>query len=308
MDYVGNESRLIYISKINKVQDYIEKHLDEDLNIGQLAEIAAFSRFHFQRIYRQITGESLYSYIKRLRFEKAVFLLLANKNKSVQDIALSLGFSNQASFAKAFKGKFNMSASEFRRLNKSGRTQIIKDMDQKDVSMNGKVCDAKIRYTVPMELSIKSIEATKVVYIRHTGPYKGDSKLFEKLFSELYSYVSSRNYINNDSKWFSVYHDFCDLTVEEQLRVSVCMSTHEDIKTEGQFGSMVLADGKYAAGKFLVKSDEYQLAWNYMLAKWLPESSYMPDDRMSFEYYSPQKINEYKEERIVEIFIPITPL
>ncbi len=71
MGYILNESRKVYISKINKAQDYIEKHLEEELTIGQLAEIASFSPFHFQRIYRQITGESLYSYIKRLRLEKS---------------------------------------------------------------------------------------------------------------------------------------------------------------------------------------------------------------------------------------------
>lgn len=308
MDFILNESRLIYISKINKVQDYIEKHLEEELSTGQLAEIALFSSFHFQRIYRQITGESLYSYIKRLRLEKATFMLIANNKKSIQDIALSLGFSNQASFAKAFKGEFGMSASQFRCLNESESMKVINGMNRKDISMNGKVYNAKIRYTIPMELSVESIESTKVVYIRHTGPYKGDSNLFGKLFSKLYSYTSSRNYIRNDSRWFVVYHDFGDLTMEEQLRLSVCMSTYEDVKTDGEFGSMILEGGKYAVGRFLLKPDEYQLAWNYMLSKWLPESGYVPDERMSFEYYPPQEYVEGKEEKVVEILIPITPL
>lgn len=147
-----------------------------------------------------------------------------------------------------------------------------------------------------------------MVYIRHTGSYKGDSNLFQGLFSKLYSYTSSRNYIRDDSKWFVVYHDFGDLTMEEQLRLSVCMSAHEEIKTHDEFGSMVLEGGKYAVGRFLVKPEEYQLAWNYMLSKWLPESGYVPDDRMFFEYYPPQEYYEGKEEKVVEIFIPITPL
>ncbi|WP_432408953.1 AraC family transcriptional regulator [Wukongibacter sp. M2B1] len=308
MNFILNESRITYISKINKVQDYIEKHLEEDLSVGQLAKIACFSSFHFQRIYRQMTGESLYGYIKRLRLEKASFLLLSNKKKSIQDIALSLGFSNQASFAKAFKGKYGMSASEFRYLKESRSTEMINDMDRKDISMNGKVYDTKIRYTKPIELSVKSIESTKVIYIRHTGSYKGDSNLFEELFSKLYSYVNSRNYVKNDSRWFAVYHDFGDLTIEEQLRLSVCMSIYEDVKTDGEFGSMILEGGKYAVGRFLLRSDEYQLAWNYMLSKWLPESGYVPDDRMFFEYYPPQEYMEEKEEKVVEIFIPIAPL
>lgn len=308
MGFIFNESRQIYISKINKVQDYIEKHLEEELSVVQLAKIAAFSSFHFQRIYRQITGESLYSYIKRLRLEKAVFLLLTNNKRSIQDIALSLGFSNQASFAKAFKGKFGISASQFRCLEESRRIQIINDINKKDISTNGKVYDEKISYTRPVELSVKSMESTKVVYIRHTSPYKGDSNLFQELFSKLYAYISSKNYLKNNSKWFVVYHDFGELTIEEQLRLSVCMSTREEVKTDGEFGRMILEGGKYAVGRFLLKPNEYQLAWNYMLSKWLPESGYLPDDRMCFEHYPPQEYYESKEEKIVEIFIPITPL
>lgn len=304
MGFIDNESRQIYISKINKVQDYIENHLDEDLNVDQLAKIALFSSFHFQRIYRQITGESLYGYIKRLRLEKAMFFLMTDTNKSIQDIALSLGFSNQSSFAKAFKDGLGINASQFRSLDEYERKQIISTRNQ--ISTNGKVYDEEIRYTVPRELSIKSIESINVVYIRHTGPYKGEGKLFEELFSKLYAHASAMDYIKSDSKWFVTYHDFGDLTMEEQLRLSVCMSVLKEVKSHGEFGGMMLEGGKYAVGRFILKSDAYQLAWNYMLSKWLPESGFMPDDRLCFEYFPPQQY--HKEEKLVDIYIPITPL
>ncbi|WP_304944463.1 AraC family transcriptional regulator [Vallitalea guaymasensis] len=308
MKIIFNESRQIYISMINKVQDYIEKHLDEELTVELLAGIASFSSFHFQRIYRQITGESLYSYIKRLRLEKAAFLLATNNNRTIQDIALSLGYSNQSSFAKAFKNKFGMNASKFRTLSENDRMKIIDNINNAHDSTNGKVYDKEIDYTTPMELSVQIIKPIKVVYIRHTGSYKGDSNLFEQLFTKLYSYTSSLDIVKKDSKWFVAYHDFGDLTMEEQLRLSVCMSIDSDVRTNGEFGSMILEGGKYAVGRFTLKPDGYQLAWNYMLSKWLPESGYVPDDRVFFEYYPPEDNINHKEEKIVEIFIPIIPL
>lgn len=196
MDILLNESRQVYISKINTVQDYIERHLEDKLCIEDLATIASFSEFHFQRIYRQITRESLHSYIKRLRLEKA----------------------------------------------------------------------------------------------------------------ELYTYASVKNLVREDAKWFTIYHDFGNLTMEEKLRLSVCMSITGEIKATGEFGSMDIAGGQYAVGRFSLQSDEYQGAWDYMLSKWLPESGYMLDDRLCFEYYPPQEYTTEKEGRIVEIFIPITPL
>ncbi len=100
MEPIINESRQVYIERINAVQDYIENHLDEEITIRKLCKIASFSEYHFQRIFKQFTSESLYNFIKRLRLEKAIFLLRSNRKLSIQDIALSVGFSNQASFAK----------------------------------------------------------------------------------------------------------------------------------------------------------------------------------------------------------------
>lgn len=303
MDILLNESRQVYISKINTVQDYIERHLEDKLCIEDLATIASFSEFHFQRIYRQITRESLHSYIKRLRLEKAVFLLRSNKRLTIQDIALTVGFSNQASFAKALKDRYKVSASTIKKLN-------IEEMDKlnNEVSMNGKVCENEIYYNIPIERTIRKIEPTKVLYVRHTGPYKRNADLFMKLFTKLYTYASVKNLVREDAKWFTIYHDFGNLTMEEKLRLSVCMSITGEIKATGEFGSMDIAGGQYAVGRFSLQSDEYQGAWDYMLSKWLPESGYMLDDRLCFEYYPPQEYTTEKEGRIVEIFIPITPL
>lgn len=303
MESYVNESRQIYIEKINAVQDYIENHLDEEINIRQLSRIACFSEYHFQRIFKQFTSESLYSFIKRLRLEKAIFLLKSNKNLTVQDIALSVGFSNQASFAKALKEKYRINASQIRKMNDLEIKQIINEN-----RTNGKVFTNDIDYNRPIELTIRTMEPIKVLYTRYTGAYKGDPDLFSKLFTKLYRYADNNEMVSQETKWFVVYHDYGDLTSEEKLRLSVCMSIKNDVTSQGEFGSMVLVGGKYAVGRFLLGADEYQGAWNYMTSVWLPDSGYMPDDRLCFEYYPPQDQEENHTRRIVEIFIPVTPL
>ncbi len=298
-----SESRQIYIEKINMVQDYIEKHLDEEINIRQLSQIASFSEYHFQRIFRQFTYESLYSFIKRLRLEKAVFLLRSNRKLTIQDIALSVGFSNQASFAKALKEKYHLNASQIRNMTDFDTNQMLHE-DRR----NGKVLKNTSYYNNPIELTIQSVEPLTVLYTRYTGPYKGDSDLFSKLFTKLYHFADRRKLVSQATKWFVVYHDYSDLTEEEKLRLSVCMSTNKDVTCRGEFGCMELAGGRYAVGKFLLGPDEYQGAWNYMISRWLPDSGYMPDDRHCFEYYPPQDNEENSTRRLVEIFIPINPL
>lgn len=303
MESFVNESRQIYIARINTVQDYIENHLDEEINIRQLSRIASFSEYHFQRIFKQFTSESLYSFIKRLRLEKAIFLLRSNRKLTVQDIALSVGFSNQASFAKALKEKYSMCASQIRKMNDLEINQMINEN-----RTNGKVLTNDIYYNKPIKLTIQSVEPLKVLYTRYTGAYKGNSDLFSKLFTQLDRFANKNNLVSQETKWFVVYHDYGDLTAEGKLRLSVCMSIKNDVTNQGEFGCMELAGGKYAIGRFLLGTDEYQSAWNYMISRWLPDSGYLPDDRLCFEYYPPQEKEDDHERRVVEIFIPITPL
>ena len=296
-------SRQVYIERINAVQDYIENHLDEEINIRKLSQVASFSEYHFQRIFKQFTSESLYSFIKRLRLEKAIFLLRSNRKLSIQDIAFSVGFSNQASFAKALKEKYQLNASRIREMNDLEIDRLFAEN-----RTNGKVLPDDLHYNNPVEFTLQTIEPIKVLYTRYTGAYKGNTDLFAKLFTKLYCFADKNKLLRQNAKWFVVYHDFCDLTVEEKLRLSVCLSVHDDVPAQGEFGCMEIAGGRYAVGRFLLGASDYQGAWNFMISKWLPDSGYLPDDRFCFEFYPPQQEEDDHGRRPVEIFLPITSL
>ena len=231
MEQIINEPRQVYIEKINAVQDYIENHLDEEINIRKLCKIASFSEYHFQRIFKQFTSESLYNFIKRLRLEKAIFLLRSNHKLKIQDIALSVGFSNQASFAKALKEKYGVNSSQIRKMSDYEINRRINEN-----RTNGKVFTSNLYYNKPIELTIQMIEPQKVLYTRYIGAYKGNSDLFAKLFNKLYTFADKNCLVNQETKWFVVYHDYGDLTAEEKFRLSVCMSVKNDVAYQGEFG------------------------------------------------------------------------
>ena len=282
-----------YIEQINKVQDYIENHIDEPLTIKQLSQIANFSEFHFQRIFGVVTGENLYGFIKRIRLEKAAYMLLADKGRTIIDIAMSVGFSSQASFAKAFKSKYRISATSYRKINGlvNEANFIPEGLQERD------------RTIEPVTIEMRMERETQVIYTRYTGSYKGDSELFLGLFNKLYQWADQRQLISPDSRWFVIYHDFGNETDEEHLRLSVCMSVSGNVATSQDVGVLTLSEGMYGVGRFYVNPKEYGKAWYYMYAKWLPNSSYKADDRFSFEHYPPVK--EQGDKRFVEIYIPI---
>lgn len=283
-----------YLEQIYKVQDYIEKHLDQQLCIEVLSKVAGFSPFHFQRIFSLITREPLYAYIKRVRLERAAYMLLIDHNRSVTDIALSVGFSNQSSFAKAFKSRFKMSSSEYRKTKKEyGQSTFIADYN-KGVDMS----------IEPLSLEIRSEEALQVIYVRYNGPYKGDNQLFSGLFNRLYQWAFERELISDASRWFVVYHDNGDETDEELLRLSVCLSVEGNVAVSGYVGIMTLSGGKYGVGKFLVGAKDYGKAWYHMYAVWLPGSGYSLNDSYAFEHYPPEE--QSRDKQHVEIYIPIS--
>lgn len=64
-----------YAKRINKVTEYINQHLDSELDIETLADFSGFSAFHFHKIMKAFLREPLYKYISRIRLEKAAGLL-----------------------------------------------------------------------------------------------------------------------------------------------------------------------------------------------------------------------------------------
>jgi|SRR5688572_8257881 len=109
-----NRSRREYQRRVNRVVDYIEKHPAQQLSLARLAHIAAFSPYHFHRIFKSITHETLFDFSQRLRLEKAAQALLASRDTSVTQMAEQYGFASGATFARAFKAHFGMNASEWR--------------------------------------------------------------------------------------------------------------------------------------------------------------------------------------------------
>jgi len=306
--------------------DYIDAEIDGDLSLETLSSIAHFSPFHFHRIFHAMTGETLNRYIQRIRIEKAASLLVQNPNKSITVIALDCGFSGSAAFARAFREAFGMSASEWRSTGGNDRSKISKTIrkESQQDGKNGKAFSVSAMYfddstntlTWRMTMNdrnitveVKDMPEFTVAYIRHIGPYKGNSALFEELFGRLMAWAGPRGLMETpDLKCLAVYHDNPDITEDSKLRLSVCISVPVDTEVEGEIGKMAIPGGKYAMSHFELLPNEYEDAWNAVYGQWLPESSYQPADSPCFELYRNDPKTHPEGRHIVDICIPVKPL
>ena len=123
-----------------------------------------------------------------------------------------------------------------------------------------------------------------VAYVRHVGPYAGDAQLFEGLWQKLCTWAGPRGLIRPpETKMLSIYHDDPNITDEEKLRVSVCLTVPPDTEVDGEIGAMQVPGGRYAVARFELDPSQYGDAWGAVYGGWLPNSGFQPDDRPAFE-------------------------
>ena len=321
--------RAEYVSRINRVIDYIERHIDTDLTFTTLSEVASFSPFHFHRIFGAMVGETLNQFIQRIRIEKAAVKLVHNPRTSITHIALECGFSSSAAFARAFKETFHMSASQWReggylQDRKIGKTDskqdqalsnLGKDFDTSFEYSNGETQNRIWRITmkdkpqITANVEVKDMPELEVAYVRHIGPYQGDSELFASLFEKLMTWAGPRGLIRfPETQMMTVYYDDPEITEDAKLRVDACITVPVNTPVEGEIGRMAIPGGKYAVAHFELKDDEYGDAWNTLFGGWLPESGYQPADGPSYELYLNDPKQHPEGKCIVDICVPVKPL
>ena len=99
---------------INRALDYIEDNLTRAMTPDHIAAVAGYSRYHFGRLFRAMTGQRLAEYVRRRRLCEAARELLLSRQR-ILDIALDYQFESQEAFTRAFKKEFGTSPGLYRR-------------------------------------------------------------------------------------------------------------------------------------------------------------------------------------------------
>ena len=99
--------------QLNRVLDYIDAGLTEEIKLSNLAELLGMSPFHFGRMFKQSTGISPHQYVIQQRLERAKHLL-KNSDRAIIDIALDCGFTSHSHLSKQFRKVIGMTPRNFR--------------------------------------------------------------------------------------------------------------------------------------------------------------------------------------------------
>ncbi|HEX2974855.1 MAG TPA: AraC family transcriptional regulator, partial [Bacteroidales bacterium] len=98
---------------VQRMQEYIEEHLCQQITQKQLADAAEYSPWHAARLFKEVTGSTPFDYIRALRLTKAALVLRDGEDKVI-DVALDFVFDSHEGFTRAFSREFGISPKKYR--------------------------------------------------------------------------------------------------------------------------------------------------------------------------------------------------
>jgi len=311
-----NTARNIYLSSINRVIDAIHANLDAPLTLGELSRVAGFSPFHFHRIFKAFTGETLNGYIQRARLERAAGLL-AYGNENVLQVGLACGFTNAAAFTRAFKTHFGESPSHYR---SNFRKMSKADRKQGKETNNVVAYNGDYQYPIneerrtPMNVELKDFPGLHLACIRHMQGYsKGvHNPEIGAAFGRVCQWAGARNLFRPETLVIGIAHDDPAITPNDRCRYDACVTIPAEV-TQGS-GEVFIQDlpaGRYACVLIDIPSSQTEKigqAVDWLYGEWLPDSGFTGDDHPPLEIYHEVEGKQPGEWIRMEFCLPVRPV
>ena len=274
-----------YEDKLNRVLSYICENMDEDLDLDTLADIACVSRYHWHRVFKAMTGETLADVVRRVRLSAAANNLLRD-DMSVNAVAEQVGYKNLASFSRAFKAAHGFSPQEFRK--QGAETTILLNLNK----------GAEGLYPVKV-LDLKGFRAAGVC---HIGPYQK----IGKAFSALGGVLMSNSLMSRAELVFAVYHDPPESRPSAELRSHVAVAIKDGFPdTLSSLDYFDVLGGRYAVLQHKGPYARLKFAYDWIYGAWLLQSGFELRDEPPLEVYISDLKTTPSADLITEIRLPL---
>ena len=242
-----------YAARIDRVHDYLAEHLDRDVDLEHLADVACFSPFHFHRIYHALQGETVAESVRRLRLHRAA-LDLIDGAIPIARIAARAGYGSQAAFTRAFRSAYGSPPAAY-----------------------------QARSSTPFQGSVtmRHNEPIEVVAMRHDGDYAGVGTTFERLNTT----ALGRGWVTELTRYFGMYYADPAATPAPDLRSDACLTAPPAFVADAELHALTIAGGRYAVLLHVGPYAELERAYSWLYREWLPASGHEPADGPCVEEY-----------------------
>lgn len=282
-----------YARRFSQVFDYIDQHLDEELSVEHLSQVAHLSKFHFHRQFSNYCGVSISRYIQLMRLKRASYRLVFNSLEPIIEIAMDAGFENPESFSRAFKQTFAQTPSEFRRK----PDWITWGRHYKHPIQKG------ANVVVNKEVQIVAVPTVMVAVLEHLGApaLTNDSAL---RFIEWRKTTGLSPVVT--SQTYGVPYSDPEQTEPEKFRFDICGSILEPIP-ENNYGIITkqIPGGRCAVVRHLGSHDLLGESVYYLYRDWLPKSGEELRDFPVYFQYLNSKFTTPEHDLVTDVHLPL---
>ena len=284
---------LDYSRRIDRVLQHMGAHLDADLDLNALAEIAHLSPYHFHRIYAGITGETAAESLRRMRLHRAAGSLIGAATP-IAAIAKRAGYGSVAAFGRAFQASYGTAPAAYRK-----RGALVMDYsDHPAASPSHKPEHAMFNVT------IRDTAPVRLAAFRHQGHYLEIGPVFERL----YTWAGPRGLMGPATRGIGIYYSDTQSAPPAEWQSDACISVGETVTQSAEPGApriIDLAGGRHAVLRHQGPYAELHKAYTWLFGTWLPQSGEEPADRPCFEEYLNNPRDLPPQEWLTEISLPL---
>ncbi|GAE90199.1 AraC family transcriptional regulator [Acetivibrio straminisolvens] len=265
-----------YLHSLERAINYIESHLCEDIDLSSVSKEAGYSLYHFHRIFKSVTGDSIKDYIRKRRITEAAKELVYT-DKPVVDIGVKYGYESREAFSRAFEKVYGRNPSEVR---KSKSLYFIRQPMSFDYMM--------FKYQMSKEgLTPLFRKLPERYVVGKKAKFKADGSNLHDiplLWSKWHSQKESEKIINR--KYKDEYMGICIFSDGDVFDYMIGYEvTSLDHVPEGM-EIFRLEPSLYAVFKTLGPiTESVQKTWDYIYSVWLIESEYEHACTHDIEYY-----------------------
>ena len=271
---------------VNQTIDYIMQHLDGDLSLDALSAQFYISKYHFSRIFKEETGESVYAFIKRCRVDQSAVDLKLNPAKAITDIGLDYGYSS-SNFSSVFKKHRSLSPAEFRQ---SVPTETMAVPFAPERAARFKTAE---EYGTQIE--IQEFDDFLVLYERFIGNY-GDIEMNWYQFLDKYKAL-----LNEKTTLMERFFHDPAITSPSQCICDICMTVDPDC---GLDNVMRIKGGTWIVFHFSGEIKDIFESLQGVFNVWLPQSGYRMAQRYGLNLY--RRIDRDSHRVTMDLCIPIS--
>ena len=287
-----------YQARMQRALDYIDGHLDGELDLETVSRIAAFSKFHFHRQFMATFEVSVHRYVQLARMKRASHRLVQGSAQSVTDIAMDAGYHTPDAFARAFRQRLGQTPSSFRKSPDWGSWLAAFGPFDKARSKLMQILFE------PDDVTIRDVPPTPVAMIEHRGDRATIPATRERFLAWSKAHGLSPE---TGRSSFMVFRSEREPANPADYSMDLCVATDQPIEANDmQVKAGVIPGGRCAVLRYPGNTNNLEPAGLYLYRDWLPASG---EEARDFPLYCKRWLSFIPEvsahEVIVELFLPL---